>query len=425
VEEIATFSEQVNTVAEQVAEQSKRLEQGEDSLLPFTGAGDEGSNRKTPVYFCRRQSIDALLRAAINKDLATLEREIDSDLKPRSVDLPGFKAIGQAKVIQKQAEVKNVVGVLEGEGPLANETIIVGAHYDHLGFGGAGSLAPWTTEIHNGADDNASGTATLLEIAHRLATSGHKPRRRIVFIAFTAEERGLLGSAHYVREPRFPLESTIAMFNLDMVGRLTDNKLIVYGTGTATQFDPLVEELCKKCDFQLTKHPGGYGPSDHASFYGKKIPVLHFFTGTHSDYHRPSDDAPKLNLEGMQRIADLVVDAVQATDAQDARPQYLEIKKIEVIGGGDSDRPYFGSVPDFGQNTEGYAISAVTPGSPADKGKLKGGDVIVRFGESRIANLEDFDSALRKYKIGDKVKVVVKRGGKEIELEVVLAARKG
>jgi hypothetical protein len=215
------------------------------------------------------------------------------------------------------------------------------------------------------------------------------------------------------------------MFNLDMVGRLTDNKLIVYGTGTATQFDPLMEELCKKYGFQLTKYSGGYGPSDHASFYGKKIPVLHFFTGTHSDYHRPSDDSPKLNVEGMRRIADLIVDTVQATDAADARPQYVEIKKVEVIGGGDSDRPYFGSVPDFGQNVEGYAISAVTPGSPADKGKLKGGDVIVRFGESRIANLEDFDSALRKYKIGDKVKVVVKRGGKEIELEVVLAARKG
>jgi hypothetical protein len=422
--DLAKQSEEITKVAQQVAEQSKRLSGSQDSVLPFSGAGDSGISRKTPVFFAKRDTIDRVLKAIEKPDLATLEKQIDADLQPRSMEVGGFKAIGEAQIIQKQAEIKNVIAVLEGEGPLANETIVIGAHYDHLGLGGAGSLAPWTTEIHNGADDNASGTAALLEIAHRLATSGKKPNRRIVFMAFTGEERGLLGSAHYVREPRFPLESTVAMYNLDMVGRLNDDKLIVYGTGTAKQFEPLIDELAKKHGFQLTKYAGGFGPSDHASFYGKNIPVLHFFTGTHSDYHRPSDDNEKLNIAGMRRVADLVVDTVLAADTEKARPEYVQIKKVEVIGGGDSDRPYFGSIPDFGQNVEGYAISGAAPGSPADKGGLKAGDVIVKLGDSKIANLEDFDSALRKYKIGDKLKVVVNRGEKEAELEVVLEKRK-
>ncbi len=423
--ELTKLAEEITKVTEQVAEQSERLAGDHDSVLPFSGAGDSGISRKTPVFFAKRQVIDRVLEALGKPDLATLEKEIDGDLKPRSFELTGFRVVGEASILQKQAEIKNVIAVLEGEGPRADETIVIGAHYDHLGLGGEGSLAPWTTAIHNGADDNASGTATLLEIAHRLATSGKKPNRRIVFMAFTGEERGLLGSAHYVREPRFPLDSTVAMFNLDMVGRLSDDKLVVFGTGTAKQFEPLIDELGKKHDLKVTKNPGGFGPSDHSSFYGKSIPVLHFFTGTHSDYHRPSDDSDKLNIVGMRRIADLVVDAVLATDAAENRPEYVQIKKIEVIGAGDGDRPYFGSIPDFGQNVEGYAISGATPGSPADKGGLKAGDVIVQLGESKIANLEDFDSALRKYKIGDKVKVVVKRDGKEVELEVMLEKRRG
>jgi hypothetical protein len=423
--ELTKLAEEITKVTEQVAEQSERLAGDQDSVLPFSGAGDSGISRKTPVFFAKRQVIDRVLEALGKPDLATLEKEIDGDLKPRSFELTGFRVVGEASILQKQAEIKNVIAVLEGEGPRADETIVIGAHYDHLGLGGEGSLAPWTTAIHNGADDNASGTATLLEIAHRLATSGKKPNRRIVFMAFTGEERGLLGSAHYVREPRFPLDSTVAMFNLDMVGRLSDDKLVVFGTGTAKQFEPLIDELGKKHDLKVTKNPGGFGPSDHSSFYGKSIPVLHFFTGTHSDYHRPSDDRDKLNVVGMRRIADLVVDAVLATDAAENRPEYVQIKKIEVIGAGDGDRPYFGSIPDFGQNVEGYAISGAAPGSPAEKGGLKAGDVIVQLGESKIANLEDFDSALRKYKIGDKVKVVVKRDGKEVELEVMLEKRRG
>ena len=411
----------ITAAAEEAATLSKMLV-NVDSLLPFNGAGDDSTHKKLPVFFVTRSAIEPALKEILGKDLATLEAEIDADLTPRSTELGNWKAIGETKVIQKTAEVKNVVAVLEGDGPLADETIVLGAHYDHLGMGGAGSLAPWTTDIHNGADDNASGTATLLEVARRLVTSGAKPRRRIVFIAFTGEERGLLGSAHYVRQPRFPLENTVAMFNLDMVGRLNENKLQVFGTGTAKEFEPLVNKLGEQYGFQLTKHPGGFGPSDHSSFYAKKIPVLHLFTGTHSDYHRPSDDSPKINVEGMRRVADMLVEIIQATDAADQRPTYIEIKRVEAIGDG-GDRPYFGSIPDYGGTVEGLLLSGVVEGGPAEKGGLKGGDVIVKLGDSKITGIEDFDSALRKHKPGDKIKVIVQRDGKPVELEVTLSRR--
>ena len=417
---------EVGQLAEQIAALSKQQSDEADAILPFNGAGSEG-RRNSPVLFCSRQAIDNVVKTALGKDLGAIEKEIDDSLKPQSAALAGWSAEIEAELITKEAEIKNVIAVLEGEGPLADETIIVGAHYDHLGLGGAGSLAPWTTAIHNGADDNASGTATLLEIAHQLATAEKKPQRRIVFIAFTGEEKGLLGSAHYVRQPLFPLEKTVAMFNLDMVGRLRDDKLIVYGTGTAANFDSLVEGLCKDLGFKLTKHPGGFGPSDHSSFYARKIPVLHLFTGTHSDYHRPSDDTEKLNVEGMRRIADMVVRIVEATDGQEERPQYVEIKRMETIAidPAAGDRPSLGTIPDYSGAADGVALTGVMPGSAAEKAGVKPGDVLIQLGESRIAVIEDFENALRKHKPGDKVKVVVKRGDKKVEMEATLTARRG
>jgi hypothetical protein len=425
-EEFTNIAGEISKAAAEAAELSKSLTSSPDTLLGFTGAGDTVSQRKLPVLFCTRAAIDEVLKPATGKDLATLEAEIDADLTPHSMELAGWHATGETNVIERKATIKNVVGVLDGEGPHADETIVLGAHYDHLGFGGAGSLAPWTTAIHNGADDNASGTATMLEVARRLAGSAQKPRHRLVFIAFTGEERGLLGSAHYTRQPRFPLEKTIAMFNLDMVGRLTDDKLAVYGTGTATEFDPLVERLCHEQGFKLTKHEGGYGPSDHSSFYAKKIPVLHLFTGNHTDYHRPSDDADKLNIAGMRRVADFLVDLIQAVDRTDARPTYVEIRRVESIAGpADGDRPSFGSMPAYPNPVkDGVMLEAVLEGTPADKAGIKGGDVLVKFGDEKITVLEDFEAALRQHKPGDKVMVTVRRGEKLIESEVTLARRR-
>ncbi|MCU0877397.1 MAG: M20/M25/M40 family metallo-hydrolase [Pirellulaceae bacterium] len=422
----AAEASEIRKFAEQAAEIATRLAGAADQPLPFDQAGGE-SRTKLPVLFATRSAIDAVLKAAGLADLATVEQQIDEDLKPRSAEIPGFKAIGEANLVRKEVEVKNVIAVLEGEGPLADETIVVGAHYDHLGQGGMGSLAPWTSAIHNGADDNASGTATLVEVAHRLATSGQKPKRRIVFMAFTGEERGLLGSAHYVRNPRFALEKTIAMFNLDMVGRLKDEKLAVYGTGTAQEFEPLVDALAGKYGFTVSKHPGGFGPSDHSSFYGKKIPVLHLFTGTHPDYHRPSDDSDKLNIEGMRRITDMLVDVIQATDASEARPSYIDIKKVEGIQVADAsaaDRPYFGSMPAYpNPEKDGVLLEMVADGSPAAAAGIKGGDVLLQIGEKRVVTLEDFQAVLSGFKPGDKVKTKVRRGTETVEGETTLSRR--
>lgn len=221
----------------------------------------------------------------------------------------------------------NTAGLLPGTDPaLADQVLIIGGHHDHAGVGGPGAMG-FPGEIHNGADDNASGTVTMLEIARHFAAQEKKPLRRIVFMAFTGEERGLWGSAHYTRNPRFALKDTIAMYNLDMVGRLTNNKLKLQGTGTAAEFDALVEDLNKKYKFALEKDPTGFGPSDHTSFYRAKVPVLHIFTGLHSDYHRPSDDVDKLNLDGMRKIAQFVEEIVQWTLDQDARPEYKEIRR--------------------------------------------------------------------------------------------------
>jgi hypothetical protein len=252
------------------------------------------------------------------------------------------------------------------------------------------------------------------------------PRRRIVFIAFTGEEKGLYGSAFYTRQPRYPLENTIAMFNLDMVGRLTDDKLAVYGTGTAKEFDSLIERLCQEQGFKLTKHAGGFGPSDHNSFYAKKIPVLHLFTGTHTDYHRPSDDTEKLNIPGMRRVADFLVDVVKAVDASDSRPTYVEIRRVESIAGPvEGDRPSFGSMPAYPNPVkDGVLLEAVLEGTAADKAGIKGGDVLVKFGDSKITVLEDFEAALRQHKPGDTVKVTVRRGEQLIEADVTLGRRR-
>jgi hypothetical protein len=280
-------------------------------------------------------------------------------------------------------------------------------------------------EIHNGADDNASGTTALLEAARLLATSDRKPARRVVFAAFTGEERGLIGSARYCKEPPYPLEKTVAMLNMDMVGRLKDDKLTVQGCDTANQFKALVDELNESnYHFKLAHQSGGFGPSDHASFYGKKIPVIHFFTGLHGDYHRPSDDSEKINVSGLLRVAGLVSDMTSRIAALPERPTYREVKSTSHGGAASrgGTRPYFGSIPDYSGDQPGLALSGVSKDGPADKAGLKAGDVIVKLGDTKITNIDDFDAALRTYKAGDKVPVVVKRDGKDVTLTVTLGA---
>jgi hypothetical protein len=420
LKQIDEYRQQVEQLADQIKEYGGKLQEEFDPVLGFSRAGNDSTGRDFPVLHCRRAAIDAMVEPALDSTLAELEQAIDEGPTPHSRELTGWKLTGKVTVHRKEAQVKNVVAVLEGDGSIPDETIVIGAHYDHLGMGGAGSLAPNKNEIHNGADDNASGTAALLEVARTLVASEKKLSRRVVFIAFTAEERGLLGSAHYVSEPLYPMDQTIAMLNMDMVGRLDEDKLIIQGVDTAKEFETVIDPLSEKYGFRVTKQKGGFGPSDHASFYSKQVPVMHFFTGTHSDYHRPSDDFDKVNLDGMRRVAEMVSEVATQLATAEKRPQYVEAAPESQPLGGDGDRPYFGSIPDFAGEQTGYALSGVTKDGPAEKGGLKAGDVIIKLGDSRIGNLEDFDSALRKYKAGDKVPVIVKRDGKDVELKVTL-----
>lgn len=405
----------------------ERVDKERDPLLSFERAGTS-STRDTPVLYVRRGPLDQMLAAADKPSLAELERQIDQGSQPelqpqpRSFDLPGWRLTGQTDLQRETVESANVIGVLAGSDLELKQAIVIGAHYDHLGRGGEGSAQPGSREIHNGADDNASGVAALLEIARNL--TANPPRRTIVFVAFTGEERGLLGSAEYVKNPVVPLAETIAMLNFDMVGRLKDNKLIVNGTGTAEQFDQWIDQLNDRHGFEISKTTGGFGPSDHTSFYAKQIPVLHFFTGTHPEYHRPGDDFGLLNLNGIRRVSAFAAEFARKVANHSERVSYVEVDQPRMQLGKSDPRPYFGSIPDFGSTngagTVGYAISGVAPGSPSAEGGLQAGDKITALGKHNIANLEDFDNALRKFAAGDKVKVVVNRGGTEVELEVIL-----
>ncbi|NOY42928.1 MAG: M28 family peptidase [Planctomycetes bacterium] len=411
--------EELARAEKRVARWKKKSEGDNDQLLAFS-AGMGSTPRELPVIHCRREAMGKLFQAAGKPDLATLETNIDVGLQPQSVELTGCRLVGQVAIERELVDLVNVIGVLPGKGPLANETIVVGAHYDHLGRGEMGSAEPESKLIHNGADDNASGAVVLVDVARRLAAENGLSRRQIIFIGFSGEERGLLGSAYFVRNSPVPLKSVVAMVNFDMVGRLRENKLIASGADTATQFEGWLEEVNESYKFELVKQSGGYGPSDHATFYAKEIPVVHFFTGAHDDYHRPTDDFHLLNLDGMERISRFAAQWITKLATVDEKIEYQLVEQPRQATAKRDPRPYFGSIPDFGKVDEGYAISGVSANSPAAEAGLQGGDAIIKLGAHKIGNLEDFDNALRKFEAGDRVPIVFLREKERIDSEVVL-----
>lgn len=336
--------------------------------------------------------------------------------------------------VKKLADAYNVIGVLEGnDSALKNEAIVIGAHYDHLGKGGQGSLAVNSTEIHHGADDNASGTAALLELARQFAKE-KKNKRTIVFIAFGGEEEGLLGSKFYTNNPIFPLDKTIAMLNMDMVGRLTEDKLTVGGIGTATEWNELVKRRNEvyfdtnngfgfggKLNLQLNED--GFGPSDHSSFYAQKIPVLFFFTGTHADYHKPTDTAEKINYAGLTKITNYVGDIAKVIDQNPARPTY-KVAQSSNQGGRAQFNVTIGVVPGYGETNDGMLLDGVRDGSPAAIAGIKAGDKIVKFAGREIRNVQDYTFVLGELKADTEYEIVVKRGAETLTLKVKPAARK-
>lgn len=356
----------------------------------------------------------------------------------------GFKV----NLVKKQTEAYNVIGILEGNDPvLKKEAIIIGAHYDHLGKGGQGSLAVNSTAIHHGADDNASGTSALIELARQFAKE-KKNKRTIIFIGFGGEEEGLLGSKFYVNNPVFPLDKTVAMFNMDMIGRLKEEKLTVGGIGSASEWNNLVKignlesptlssqgnsvgvptnqtvgltMSSTKPLFNLQLSEDGFGPSDHASFYGKQIPVLFFFTGTHEDYHKPSDTSEKINYTGVLKIANFVSELVKTVDANPTRPTYKVAQSAGMMGGRMNINVSLGTVPGYGDSTDGMLIDGVRTDSPADKAGLKSGDKIVKLAGKEVRNVQDYMVILGDLKAGEEYEIVIVRGTEKMTMKIVPA----
>ena len=398
-----------------------------DRLVRFTDHSMGTNPAPFPVLFCKREVVDELIAVGPIHSVADLETLIDRDLKPRSFEILGWKIDAEVTVQRSNFKVKNVVGVLEGSGPLADETIVLGAHYDHVGYGSFGSLGGKAAEgkIHYGADDNASGTTTLMELARRFGAMKNRQGRRLVFIAFSAEERGLYGSLHYCKEPLYPLDKTVAMINMDMVGRTKPipsdwlglspykDRLIVYGTGTSPGFAKLVEEVTAASDFKVSTLATGTGPSDHQSFYQKRVPVLFLYTGTHNEYHRPTDIPEKINVPGMKKVADFV-QVLAGHLAAEARPAFQATK--DPWYDPTENRPARPQGPRMGirpnyDSDEGLVVDGVVPGGAAEKGGMKDGDVIVEIGGKPVKNIGGYMAAMSTQKAGTVMEVAVMRGG--------------
>lgn len=319
----------------------------------------------------------------------------------------------------------NVVGRIPGNGDLGG-TVVVGAHYDHLGFGGEGSLEPDVRAIHNGADDNASGTAALLEVARQMAERSGELKRDVIFMAFSGEERGLVGASNLVRRPPDGLvvEDIVAMINMDMVGRMRDDRVDVLGGASAEEWDELVSPMCDQYGFECKIGGDGFGSSDQSAFFAADVPVLHFFTGTHSDYHKSTDDAHLINAEGGARIAWMVSDLAGSLANRDG-----DLTLVKTSDGPQRQRmalkARLGTIPDYAgppDGAPGLLLSDVRPDSPAAIAGLQRGDIIVQIGEREIMSIQDYMAVLAEANPGDTAPVVALRDGERVELEVTFGA---
>jgi len=403
-----------------------KLGDGEEDLLTRFGSVNGPENVGILFAQVKNTVAEEWFRAA-GKSLKDVQEQINTGTKPASFAFPetlrGSLSVGIEKT---RATVDNVLAYLPGK---TDEYVILGAHYDHLGRGNIDSLAPSQIgQIHPGADDNASGTAGLLELARLLAPLKGHLQRGILFASFAGEELGLLGSAAWVKEPTKPLDKAVAMLNMDMIGRIKNDKVYIGGVGTGSTFQQVLDQAHADSPLKFEYSQGGYASSDHTSFVAKRIPVLFFFSGLHSDYHKPSDTWEKINGEAAARLLNVVASAAVAIADAPGRPQFVAVVESNphsgVTGGGGGYGPYFGSIPDFGQTENGVKFADVKPGSPAAKAGLKGGDVLIQFGDKPIKNLYDFTDALRRSKIGEVVHVTVLRDGKELKTDVKLEQRK-
>jgi hypothetical protein len=439
-----------------------------DELIPFNRS--QGGRMGVPVYSVTQAVANKLLAAGgVKETLAELQAKIDGNGKPASVELKGVTLAGKAGVKPRKVTAHDVVAVLPGSGPLKDEYVVIGAHYDHLGRGGQGSLSPNSTEIHNGADDNGSGTTAILALAEAMSKQKDRVGRSVIFMTFAGEELGLLGSDAFVKNPPIPLTQIASMLNLDMVGRIRNQMLYVGGGGTAAAFESMLQGADDRSPLVLKSiGRGGRGPSDHASFSRVKIPVIFLFSGLHDDYHRPTDDVEKINFDGIASATALAYDLAQqlVTQPRQAYVDKYDNEPVDVNVGRErrpasrpasgpatqrattgaapstgpaasndqrnDDSPRMGGVrlgvePDYSaaESTTGVKITGAAANSPAAKAGLKAGDTIVKMGSIKVDNLYDMMEALRGANPGDKMKIVVLRDGKPVELTATLEARGG
>ncbi|OWK45167.1 M28 family peptidase [Fimbriiglobus ruber] len=423
-----------------------------DPLMDFRYAGGQPSG--IPVLHIKRAVAEKLL-ADTKTTLPEIEKAIDEKLKPQTIDLPDWAVATEVTVDRVKFPVRNIVAVSEGTGPLADETVVIGAHYDHLGMGEGGSLGgPGAKgKVHYGADDNGSGTTGLLELARRFGARTGRVGRRVVFVAFSGEERGLFGSIHYCKEPPFPLEKTVFMLNMDMIGRVVKveddavlakaasvvgtaaallpgavvprDRVVVYGTGTAPGLDALVTRVNETLGFKIIRVPGGSGPSDHDSFYRKHVPVLFFFTGTHRDYHRPTDTPDKINLEGLNKIVDMVDACATYFASSPEKPKY------QTTAGGWSDptedrprasrppAPKLGIMPgNYEAKEGGVLVEDLSPDGAAEKAGVKPQDVIISIAGKPVKNIETYMSVMASQKPGVEIEVIVLRKDQKVPIKV-------
>jgi len=397
----------------------KRLSDSANTFYPLK-MQRFSDNAGIPVIQANRTEIAKFFPKENNlypSELALIETK-----KPQSFVLPRVTVSITTELVFEETSIANVMGMIKGTDPMeSQEYIVIGAHYDHIGWGEFNSSYKGKPAIHNGADDNASGVSAIIELAR--VFKANPLRHSVIYVAFNAEEMGLLGSSFFANNSPVDISKVITMINLDMVGRF-DKELTVFGTGTSGIFDAIVDAEAANDSIKIIKNNEGYGPSDHTSFYIQKVPVLFMFTGAHAEYHSPGDDYEKISFDGIVKVVDFTDGVLRAIDAKSENPDYIEQQTNSGGGRGRGDiKVSFGSIPDFAENPDGFAISGCKPGSPCEKAGMQKGDVMISFNGMKTGNIMEFTQALKIVSPGDVVTVVYLREGQKITKEIKLEAK--